>query len=110
MAGDAIVLACGKGERCRAALARDPCRPLRAMADWEASGRRASNEQVDAPAGGVDHRAREGAGASGGWKQSPRYKAAQANILWRTTACDHLRLLETPVAALGLEPVFFASV
>ncbi len=39
---NATVLARDKGERCRAALTRAPCRPLRAMADWKASGRRAS--------------------------------------------------------------------
>jgi hypothetical protein len=44
-AGDAIVLACGKGERSRAALARDLCHPLRAMADWRVSGRRASTKK-----------------------------------------------------------------
>jgi hypothetical protein len=45
LGGDAIVLACGKGERYRAALARDPCHPLRAMADRKASGRRASTKK-----------------------------------------------------------------
>jgi hypothetical protein len=39
------VLARGKGERYRAALTRDPCPTLRAMADWMASGRGASNEK-----------------------------------------------------------------
>jgi hypothetical protein len=56
--GDATVLAGGKGKRWRAALTRVPCRPLRAMAVWKASGRGASRLK-STPAGGVDHRAKE---------------------------------------------------
>lgn len=45
LGGDAIVLACGKGERSRAALTRGPCHPLRAMADRKVSGRGASTKK-----------------------------------------------------------------